>query len=135
MPVYFVVLWLVLIPNYPVPLLVKAALGFFLAGGAAGAVVRRAGWLAGLLGFVLVLSLALIVLSLTLGVTGLGPRFLLNGATANGDPAAVGTVRGDLLGELLRLAVGAGLLSMLGGAAASRLSAGARGRGSAGARE
>lgn len=112
---YFIVLWLVVIPAYPLALLLKAGLGFLFAGVAAGLVVRRGGWLAGLLGFVLVLLLALITLSLTLGVTWLGPSFLLNGATANGDTAAVGKVRGDLLRELLRLAAGAALLSALGG--------------------
>ena len=103
LPVYFLVLWLVVIPGYPFPLLVKAALGFLLAGLAAGAVTRRRGWLAGLLGFVLVLILALVTIGLTLGVTGLGPAFLINGATANGGAAAVGKVQGDLLRELIRL--------------------------------
>jgi hypothetical protein len=121
LPAYFVVLWLVVIPGYPFPLLAKAALGFLLAGLAAGAVTRRRGWLAGLLGFVLVLILALVTIGLTLGVTGLGPAFLINGATANGDTAAVGKVQGDLLRELVRFAAGAAVLSVVGGAVGSAL--------------
>jgi hypothetical protein len=121
LPVYFVVLWLVVIPGYPLSLLAKAALGFFLAGMAAGVVTGRRGWLAGLLGFALVLTLALATLVVTLDVTGLGPAFLINGATTNGDTAAVGKVQGDLLRDLLRFAVGAAFLSLLGGAAGSAL--------------
>jgi integral membrane sensor domain MASE1 len=109
------------IPGYPLSLLAKAALGFFLAGMAAGVVTGRRGWLAGLLGFALVLTLALATLVVTLDVTGLGPAFLINGATANGDTAAVGKVQGDLLRDLLRFAVGAAFLSLLGGAAGSAL--------------
>jgi len=121
LPVYFVVLWLVVIPGYPLPLLAKAALGFLLAGMAAGMVTGRQGWLAGLLGFVLVLTLALVTVGLTLGVTGLGPAFLVNGATAHGDTAAVGKVQADLLRELVRFAAGAAFLSLLGGALGSAL--------------
>ncbi|MGI8916262.1 MAG: hypothetical protein ACR2JY_21220 [Chloroflexota bacterium] len=121
LPVYFLVLWLVINPRDPLPLLLKAALGFFLAGIAAGAVARRGGWLAGLLGFVLVLILAVITLGVTLSVSGLGPSFLINSATANGETATVGTVQGDLLRELIRLAAGAGILSALGGAVGSFL--------------
>jgi hypothetical protein len=115
LPVYFVVLWLVVIPAYPLPLLLKAAIGFLLAGVAAGLVVRRRGWLAGVLGFVLVLLLALATLAITLGIDVLGPAFLLNADTAHGDTAAVGNVQSDLLRELPRLVAGAGLLSALGG--------------------
>jgi hypothetical protein len=121
LPVYFVVLWLVVIPSYPLPLLAKAALGFLLAGMAAGAVSVRRGWLAGLLGFSLVLVLALATVGLTLGVTGLGPAFLLNANTAHGETATVGKVRNELLQELLRLAVGAAALSTAGGAITGRL--------------
>jgi hypothetical protein len=115
LPAYFVALWLVVIPAYPLPLLLKAAIGFLLAGAAAGLVVGRRGWLAGLLGFALVLLLALATLAITLGIDALGPAFLLNADTAHGDTAAVGNVQSDLLRELPRLIVGAGLLSALGG--------------------
>ncbi|HEY8745541.1 MAG TPA: hypothetical protein VIU62_20825 [Chloroflexota bacterium] len=121
LPVYFLVLWLVVIPGYPLPVGTKAALGFLLAGGAAGIVVRRGGWLAGLLGFGLVLLLALITVAITLATTGLGPSFLINADTAHGDTSAVGNVRGDLLRELIYIAGGGGLLSVLGGGAGSLL--------------
>jgi hypothetical protein len=121
LPVYFVVLWLVVIPGYGLPVVAKGALGFLLAGMAAGAVTRRQGWLAGLLGFALVTVLALITVALTLGATGLGPSFLVNGATANGETAAVGKVQGDLLRQLLNFAAGAAFLSVLGGGVGSAL--------------
>ncbi len=121
LPVYFLVLWGVVNPRDPLPLLLKAAFGFLAAGMAAGAVTGRRGWLAGCLGFVLVLILALITLAVTLSISGLGPSFLINGDTANGDTTAVGSVRGDLLRELIFLAVSAGVLSALGGGAGSFL--------------
>lgn len=112
---YVLVLWLVALPAYPLPTTAKAALGFTLAGLAAGRLGGRPGWLAGLLGFGVVLALALLTLAITLGATPLGLAFLVNGSTAGGDVEAVGRVRRQLLLNLAGLAGGGCLLSMAGG--------------------
>jgi len=118
---YFLVLWLVAIPGYPVPEVVKATVGFLLAGASAGIVVRRRGWLAGLIGYAAVVLLVVLAVVVTLGTSFLGPAFLVNGSTAGGDTATVGKAGARLAFVLAGLALGGAILSAAGGAAGTAL--------------
>ena len=122
--VYFLVLWLAVLPRYPLPTAFKAGLGFLLAGLAAGLVARRPGWLAGLLAFLLLAVLVGITVGITLGVSAIGPAFLINQDTAGGQVETVQRAGQSLAAALVGLTILGGALSVIGGALGGRLRAG-----------
>ncbi len=118
---YFAVLWIALVPDYPVPHSLKAALGFTVAGFVAGWIAYPRSLSAAILGYSGVVFLALLVVFLTLLLFSLGPAFLINEATAHGSPQMVGHVRGELFHILLWLFIITLLCTVLGGFLASVL--------------
>ncbi|MCL4541124.1 MAG: hypothetical protein M1396_02090 [Chloroflexi bacterium] len=118
---YFTILWIAVVPDYPVPHSLKAALGFTIAGFIAGWIAYPHSLLAAILGYSSIIFLSLAAVFLTLFLFPLGPAFLINEATAHGSPQTVGHVRGALLQALFWIFAITLLCTLLGSFLASML--------------